>query len=210
MRPRALLAGLLVLVLGLGCTSWKRFAYEGWGRDSWQQPERVIEALALAPGARVADLGSGGGYFSFRLARAVGPQGRVYAVDVDRGLDDYVAQRAREEGLANLDVILADYDDPHLPAEGVDLLFTCNTYHHIEGRSEYFARIRSRLRPGARVAIVDFSDKSWFARVFGHTTPAATIRSEMEAAGYTLVAQHDFLSRQHFLVFAPLEGAGAR
>ena len=84
-RVVAALAVLLVLLAG-GCNKLKRSAYDGFGRDGWQQPDRVIEALALEPGARVADLGAGGGYFTFRLADATGPDGLVYAVDVDPGM----------------------------------------------------------------------------------------------------------------------------
>lgn len=189
----------LVATLVPGCTQLKRFAYEGWGRDGWQQPERVIETLALEPGERVADLGSGGGYFTFRLARAVGPSGRVYAVDVDADLNAYVAERAKQEGLANVEVVLAEYADPKLPDASVDLLFTCNTYHHIEERTRYFANARRVLRPQGRVAIVEYKNEGWFQK--RHSTPSESIRSEMEAAGYHLVQEHDFLSRQHFLVF---------
>jgi predicted methyltransferase len=161
-----------------------------------------VETLALAPGARVADLGSGGGYFTFRLARAVGPTGRVYAVDVDAELNEYVAGRATAEGLSQVEVILAEPADPNLPEEGVDLLFTSNTYHHIEDRARYFGAVRERLRPGGRVAILEYAESpSWFLPA--HTTSAETIRSEMEAAGFRLEKDHDFLlPRQHFLVFA--------
>jgi len=190
-----LLAGCFV-----GCTALKRWAYEGWGRDTWQQPERVIEALRLRPGDRVADLGSGGGYFTFRLARAVGPAGHVYAVDVDEGMNDYIVERARDEGLGNVSAILAQYDDPLLPECGVDMIFTSNTYHHLQDRSAYFRNARRYLRPGGRVAIIDLAGKGWFDSMFGHWTPAATIREEMEAAGYRLDAEPP-LPRQSFLIF---------
>ena len=198
---RSLVCGLLVLVVALApaCTQLKRFTYEGWGRDGWQQPERVIATLALESGARVADLGSGGGYFTFRLARAVGAAGRVYAVDVDADLNAYVAERAKREGLVNVEVVLAEYADPKLPDASVDLLFTCNTYHHLSERTRYFANARRVLRPRGRVAIVEFKHEGWFQK--RHSTPSESIRLELEAAGYRLVQEHDFLSRQHFLVF---------
>jgi arsenite methyltransferase len=199
---RILCAGVaLMLTLFTGCVHFKRFAYEGFSRDRWQHPDQVVASLALHPGDRVADLGSGAGYFTFRLARAVGSTGQVYAVDVDQGLNEYVAQRARDEGLGNITVVLAHYDDPLIPAPGVDLLLTCNTYHHLEQRTAYFRNVRKSLRPGARVAIIDYAGKGWFDRWFGHWTPSATIRSEMEAAGYRLQQQLDFLPRQFFLIF---------
>lgn len=200
---RGLWAGMAVLVVvAAGCTSLKRFAYEGFGRDRWQKPEEVIRTLGLRQGDRVADLGSGGGYFTFRLAGAVGPTGKVYAVDIDPGLNEHVADRARREGLTNIEVIQAKVDDPLIPSPGVDVIFTCNTYHHLEHRVSYFQNVRKYLRHGGRVAIVEFNDKYWFTRIFGHWTGGDVIRREMEAAGYRLEADHDFLPRQAFLVFA--------
>ncbi len=193
---------LALLALGLalplaGCTTAKRFMYEGFGRDAWQQPERVVADLALAPGAKVADLGSGGGYFSFRLARAVGSSGRVYAVDVDAGMNEHVAEEAAEQGLANVTTVLAAADDPRLP-ERVDLVFTCNTYHHLSERVAYFTRVRERyLAPGARIAVLDFRPE-----LTHRSTPRETIEQELTAAGFRLEKSFDDLERQHFLVFS--------
>jgi len=175
----------------------KRFAYEGIGRDRWQQPERIVEALALAPGMRVADLGSGGGYFTWHFARVVGGSGRVYAADVDADLNASVAERAARDGLAQVTTVLARFDDAKLP-ERVDLVFTCNTYHHIEDRVAYFTRLRERyLTSGARLAVVDFLPEK-----FAHATDPALIERELTQAGFRKVARHDFLERQSFLVFA--------
>ncbi|HVN84114.1 MAG TPA: class I SAM-dependent methyltransferase [Candidatus Binatia bacterium] len=201
--PTLPVAGVLGCLLWSGCTSLKRFAYQGWGRDAWQRPAEVIAALAIQPGAIVADLGAGGGYFTFRLAEAVGPAGTVYAVDIDADLLEYIADRARTEGLSNVRTITAGADDPRLPSDGVDLLFTSNVYHHLENRSAYFANVRKALRPGGRVAIVEHAGKSWFSKWFGHNTPSQTIRNEMAAAGYRLDQEFTFLSQQHFLVFSP-------
>jgi predicted methyltransferase len=180
-----------------GCGAVKRCAYEGIGRDEWQQPERVVADLALAPGARVADLGAGGGYFTFRLARAVGPTGHVYAVDIDEEMNAHIAYRAEKFVIENVTTVLAEEDDPRLP-EPVDLLFTSNTYHHLENRTAYFRAVRERqLRPGGRVAIVEYRTEET-----SHSTPRETIESELAAAGYRLVKSFDYLERQHFLVFA--------
>ncbi len=195
------LAFLAALVLLAGCTSFKRFAYEGFGRDGWQKPDEVVAALALKVGDRVADLGSGGGYFTFRFSKAVGPTGKVYAVDVDRDMLDYVGTRAKEDSHPNIEPVLAKYDDPLLP-ESVDVIFTCNVYHHIEGRVKYFASAARYLRPGGRIAIVDFNGRHWTATFFGHTTPVEVIKKEMQEAGYRLERELDFLDRQAFLVYS--------
>ena len=193
---------VLPLFISAGCGSlFRSFLNSPW-RARWQQPEAVIRSLALQPGAQVADLGAGGGYFTFRLADAVGPAGKVYAVDVDKGNLDYIARRAQEQGYTNVETILAKYDDPLLPTGGIDLIFTCDTYHHLEARTDYFASAARYLRPGGRVAIIDLNGSTWFAKLFGHWTPKDTIRSELEAAGYQLNGDFDFLSRQNFQVFA--------
>ena len=201
------IATALLAAFCAGCTSLKRFAYEGFGRDKWQKPDQVIQSLQLRPGDRAADLGSGGGYFTFRLAKAVGPTGHVYAVDVDEGLNDYIAGRARDEGFDTVSVILAKYDDPLLPADGVDMIFTSDTYHHLEHRADYFRNARKYLRLGGRVAIIEYAGRGWFDGWFGHWTPNATIREELETADYQLKQEFTFLPRQFFLVFAPTPAA---
>jgi SAM-dependent methyltransferase len=198
-RPAIL--GLAAAVALGGCGSWKRFAYEGLWRDRWQEPDRVVTALALPPGAHVADIGAGGGYFTFRLAQAVGPEGNVYAVDVDPDMTEYLTRRAAAEEVGNLDVVLAQPDDPGLAAASVDMLFTCNTYHHLDDPAAYFERARASLRPGGRVAIIDFNGEGWFSWFFAHATPAEQIRVDMERAGYELDTAPDFLGQQNFLIF---------
>lgn len=189
----ALVAGAIWL---LAPAHAKRFAYEGPFRDRWQQPERVIAALAIAPDARVADLGSGGGYFTWHLARAVGAAGRVYAVDVDADLNAYVAKRAAREGLAQVTTVQAAFDDARLP-ERVDLVFSCDTYHHLEDRVAYFTRLREKyLAPGGRLAVIDFRPGE-----FAHATDPSLIERELAEAGFAKLAEHDFIGRQSFGVF---------
>src|SRR5262247_686823 len=142
---------LLIFFLLVGCARLKQCAYEGLSRDQWQQRDRVIESLEIRPGDRVADIGSGGGYFTFRLAKAVGADGKVYAVDVDKELNDALARRAKDEGYANVEIILAKADDPLLPS-AVDLIFTSNTYHHLQNRTAYFANLKKYLKPNGRIA----------------------------------------------------------
>jgi ubiquinone/menaquinone biosynthesis C-methylase UbiE len=199
---RLLTISLVVLVLQLtSCTDFKRLAYESFGRrDGWQQPERVVETLGIAPGSRVADLGAGGGYFTFRLAEAVGPDGIVYAVDVDEEMISHLAQTARERGAENVQTVLATFTDPELPDGEIDLVVTVNTYHHLDERPAYFRGLRRDLAPGARVAILDFNGPGFLRR---HYSEKSDIVREMEQAGYAVIADHDFIERQNFLVFAP-------
>lgn len=198
---RKLGSALLAFFLLSGCATLKQCAYEGIGREQWQKPAEVVRALDIRPGDHIADLGSGGGYFTFRLAKAVGPTGRVYAVDVDEGLNKALAERAKKEGYANIEVILARVDDPLLPKSGVDLIFISNTYHHLKDRLNYFANAKKYLRSGGRVAVVEFNGKGWVSGMPGHYTEKEVIQKEMKAAGYTLERDLDFLTRQHFLIF---------
>ncbi len=190
-----------------GCTAeMKARAYAGDDRDAWQQADRVIAELHLAPGQKVADIGSGGGYFTFRLAEAVGSEGVVYAVDVDADMNERLAGIAMERGASNVHIVLAAFDDPRIP-QPVDLIFTSNTYHHLEDRVAYLEKAARYIAPGGRIAVVEYRRKGFFQRFLGHATEADEIRSEFESAGYALVADHDFLDRQHFLVFRrPGEG----
>ena len=192
---------VIPLLVFTGCGSISRSFLNSPWRARWQQPEAVVRSLAVQPGAQVADLGAGGGYFTFRLADAVRPTGKVYAVDVDEENLKFIAQRAKEQGYANIETVLAKYDDPLLPESGVDLIFTCNTYHHLENRSDYFISAARYLRPDGRVAVIDLAGKGWLFKWLGHWTPKETVRSEMETAGYILAHDFDFLARQTFQVF---------
>lgn len=202
MRKTALILAL-VTSFSLGC-SFKRWAYEGSGRDAWQHPAEVIEALSLAPGQDVADLGSGTGYFTGRLARAVAPEGTVFAVDVDADVQEELRERLAEEGIANAEIVLAEFDDTTLPDASVDLVFTVNTFHHLEDRPTYFRNLKRVLRPGGRVAVIELDgSKGLFVRWAGHYTERDGVLADMAAAGYRVAQELDFLERQSFIIFAP-------
>lgn len=170
-------------------------------RDAWQMPERVIAALDLKPGQSVADIGAGTGYFSMRLAKSAAAP-KVYAIDIEPSMVTYLKDRAAKEHLHNVTAVQAAADSPNLP-EAVDVVLIVDTYHHIGAREVYFRKLAQSLKPGGRVAIVDFRPDSPEGppKEFRFTTEQ--IKAEMAKAGYTLAAQHDFLPRQHFLVFQP-------
>jgi len=176
----------------------KRF--EDPSRDAWQKPDEVLAALALAPEAKVADVGSGTGYFAVRLARAV-PRGHVYGVDIEPDMARYLAERARREGLSNLTPVLAAPDDARLP-EPVDLVLVVNTYHHIGERVGYFRRLLSGLKPGGRLVIIDFRKGQSMGPPEQHKLAPEQVRQELESAGYRFVEEHGFLPNQYFLVFS--------
>ncbi len=174
-------------------------------RDRDQKPAQVVEALALKPGMTVADLGAGSGYFTRRFVEAVTETGKVYAIDVEPEALKYV-----EDSLVHLhrpytaEFILARPDNPKIPTESADVIFLCNTYHHLDDRATYFRNVRSALKSGGRVAIVDFyhdersGDLGFPKR---HLVSRDKVVEEMTEAGYKLTQEHTFLPKQYFLEF---------
>ena len=183
----------------------KRFMYEGVRRDRWQKPDLVLGALGLQPGMLVADLGSGAGYFTIRLARAVGPDGAVFAVDTDAELREAVVERATKQGLDNVRAVAADDEDPSLP-EPVDLIFLASVFHHLPDPPSYFRRAVRELRPGGRVAVLETRPEGLGARIFGHVTAPERVRSDMVAAGYRATDSLEGLPRQSLQLFEPVAG----
>jgi arsenite methyltransferase len=201
---QARLAVLLALSLtASACTEAIYRSMNDPARDEWQQPQAVVQALKIEPGAFVADLGAGGGYFIFPLVQATGPAGRVYAVDTERESLRFIREEgARRGGLPpNVELVLATSDASGLPGKSVDLIFACNTYHHLSNRSVYMKDLTRHLRAGGRVAIIDFKPSGWLW-LLGHATAKEEVREEMTKAGYRLIEDFDFLEKQHFQVFA--------
>lgn len=203
---RTRIVASLILILSLtGCAEVNYQRLNDPSRDTWQKPQGVIEQLSITPGSRVADLGAGGGYFTWHLARAVGARGTVYAVDINPAALDMIFREMVARGTPNVRPVRAKPHDPRLP-EPVDLVFSCNTYHQMSDRVAYFRSLASSLRPGGRVAILDFHPRGVFSGLFGNRITKDEVRLEMEAAGYRLVSDHDLLDRQHFQVFAKSDG----
>jgi SAM-dependent methyltransferase len=176
-------------------------AFDNPERDKWQMPDRIIASLALRPDYSVADIGAGTGYMAVRFARAV-KDGTVFAVDIEPRMVTHMAERAKAAGLGNVRAIVAGEGSPNLP-EPVDVVFLLNTYHHIDKRIGYFKRLRSSLKPGGRVAIVDYRPDAPAGPPKHLRLPAERIIEEMKAAGYRPAGSFDFLPRQSFLVFSP-------
>jgi predicted methyltransferase len=131
-------------------------AFEEKSRDAWQKPLQVVEFLGLQPGQVVADIGAASGYFSRPLAQAVAPSGWVFAVEVEPGFFPPLHELAQKLGVNNIATVLASFSDPHLPAGSTDLIFLCDTLHHIEGRPAYYQKLKSALKAEGRIVVVDF------------------------------------------------------
>jgi ubiquinone/menaquinone biosynthesis C-methylase UbiE len=171
------------------------------GRDAYQKPEQVMSALALRPGEVVADIGSGSGYFTVRLAASVGPGGRVYGVDVDPDMVRHLNRRVRDAGLRNVHTLLSLPDDPLLP-EPVDRFLVVDTWHHIDDQPKYLATMRRLLKPGGQVVMIDFQKKELpLGPPLAMKIAREDLVKQMEANGFRLAREHTFLPYQYFLVF---------
>ena len=168
-------------------------------RDAWQKPDEILDALHLEPTARIADVGAGTGYFSVRIAKRI-PEGKLFAVDIEPDMLRYLRERAHRDHLSVLVPILANAETPNLP-EPVDLVLVVDTYHHIDNRITYLVKLRDSLRPNGRVAIIDFKADAPEGPPLEHRISPEKVTAEFTAAGYSLVATHQFLTRQYFLVF---------
>lgn len=175
-------------------------------RDVWQEPERVLDALTLAPDGVVADVGAGSGYFTERFARRLGEGGLVYATDVQEEMLHRLRARVADARLANVVVVAAQFDDPSLPEACCDLVFLSSVYKEIDGRVAYMEKVRRLLRPGGRVAILEFRPNAEGpATPSEDRLPPERVIEELAAAGLELREEHTFLPRQYFLVFAPCD-----
>jgi arsenite methyltransferase len=171
-------------------------------RESWQKPEEVVQALSLKNGDVVADIGAGTGYFARRFARAVAPDGKVYAVDVAADVLAYLQQEAGKEGLPNIVSVVSMEDDPMLPGNAVDLAFFCDTTHHIANRRDFYRRMLSGLKEHGRMAIIDYPPGGEHApHPPEQLVPRSQVIGEAEEAGFKLVEEFPFLPRQYFLLF---------
>lgn len=173
--------------------------FEDPARDAWQQPAEVITALGLPANGTLADIGAATGYFSVRFARAL-PQGKVFGVDVESSMVEYLAKRAKAEKLDNLVTVLAAYDDAKLP-EPVDCILIVNTYHHISDREAYFTRLAASLKPGGRLVIIDFKKGVKRGPPDSEKLSPEQVTAELGRAGYRSAASWAFLADQYFIAF---------
>ena len=168
-------------------------------RATWQKPAAVVRALGLRRGQVIAEIGAGPGYFTPRLARAVGRAGHVYAVDPEAAVLDVLRKRMKRAGVRNITPVLSLDDDPLLPDGRCDLAVIINAYHHMHGGPAFLRRLVRRLARGARVINVDWDENSEFGPPPKRRVPRARFLRDARRAGLRLVAERSFLPHQYFL-----------
>ncbi|HTE42745.1 MAG TPA: class I SAM-dependent methyltransferase [Steroidobacteraceae bacterium] len=185
-------------VMGPGGMLW----LERPERESEEQPALVIEAMNLKGGETVVDFGAGSGYYTFRLAEAVGPKGTVIAVDIEQKMLDFIRQRAARENRTNVGLLRSTETDPRLPSNRVDWLIMVDVYHELSFPYEVMSRIRDALKPGGRVALIEFRKEDPAVRIKEvHKMSEAQAIKEMAAVGLEHEQTISTLPIQHLMVF---------
>jgi len=178
---------------------------EDAGRDTWQKPEEILNALDIKKGQIVADIGAGSGYLTVKLSERVGATGTIYAADIQQEMLDYINKRLVEKGIKNVSLVLGTRDDPKLPPNSLDLAILLSTYHEIAQPIDFMRKIKLALKPKGRLAILEFSDESPIGPPIQVRLPEDLVINELKQAGFTLSQRHTFLlPYQYFLVFSPL------
>lgn len=171
-------------------------------RDGWQKPDEVVKEMNLKPGDVIADIGAGDGYFTRRFAEAVGPGGLAYGLEISSSDVAAMKRDAERLGFDNYKALLVESDDPGLDPESVDVVFLCIAYHHLRNRVEYFKTTSSCLKKDGRVVIVDFyKEQMAIGPPPSHNVAKEVVLEEMNAAGYKLLEDKDFLEYQYYLEF---------
>jgi len=213
MKSHKILLVALYLIVGCALNLPDVFAWQesdrDRNRDAWQRPAEVFDAMAVKPGHRVADIGCGSGYFSFRLAERVGPEGKVYAVDIEQKAIDKVRSRKERERLDQIEPILGESANPHLPND-LDSVLIVDSYHEFRDYDRMMQAVLGALKPGGRLVIIDGEGPQGRPRTEYHrlhTIPAQLIRDEVSRNGFVFKETRpgfydaEYGKKMFFLVF---------
>ncbi len=173
-------------------------------RERWQRVSDVFEAMGVEEGSRVADVGAGTGFFTVRLAKAVGPTGRVYAVDIDKKRLKTIRKRMKKGKLTNIEVIRGKTDNPNLPPNTLDAILLTNAYHHLDEYQSMLAHMRRALKPDGRMVIIDYTrlensetprKKSRKEQTENHEIRSELVQEDLQEAGFEIADRHDSFIR---------------
>ena len=171
-------------------------------RDLWQRPDQIMDAMGIADASVVADIGAGSGWFTIRLARRVGPQGLVYAEDVQKEMINAISRRVSREGLSNVRPVLGLKNNALLPAGALDAVLVVDAYHEVEDRVAMLASLARALKPQGRIGVVDFKlDGTGPGPSPEERVSPDVVVKDAAQAGLRLIRQEPFLPFQYFLIF---------
>jgi ubiquinone/menaquinone biosynthesis C-methylase UbiE len=183
--------------MGVGGAGWLERAE----REDEEAPSKAIDLLELKPGMVVADIGAGSGYYSSRIAKRVGPTGRVYATDIQPGMIALLQRRITAEGLTNMTTVLGGVDDPKLPPASIDLAIMVDVYHELQQPQIFLQRLKPAFKPGGRLVLLEFRKEDPKIPILEvHKMSVAEVKQEMEADGYAIDKVIEELPWQHLIV----------
>ena len=180
-------------------------------REAEEQPEKALDALNLKPGMVVTDIGAGVGYMSLRMARRVGPSGKVYANDLQPPMLDLLRQNAAKAGIGNIVTVVGDVADPKLPANTIDLVLLVDVYHEFSQPQQMLRKIRETLKADGRLVLLEYRAEDPNVPIIAeHKMTVAQVKSELEAEGFVLQPVIETLPRQHILILTKAAAKAAR
>lgn len=171
-------------------------------REREEAPSRALAIMQVTPGSTVADIGAGSGYFTERLARLVGPTGKVYATDIQQGMLDLIAKRLSSERIGNVVTVLGQPANPKLPPASIDMALMVDVYHELWEPQIVLRHIRDALKPSGRLVLIEYKGEDPTIPIIpSHKMTVAQAKQELEAEGFVLTTANSSLPRQHVLIF---------
>lgn len=171
-------------------------------RDVQEQPDRVVKKLKIPEGGTVVDLGAGVGYFTWRLAKAVGDEGKVIAVDIQPGMIDRLRETLKERGVTNVEPVLGSEENPNLPEDAVDLVLVVDVYHELQQPEKTMEYVRRSLKPDGRLVVIEYRKEDPNIPIHPlHKMTVEEVRAELEPMGFEFEELKSFLPTQHIIIF---------
>jgi predicted methyltransferase len=186
----------LLLIIVVSCTG------QNSDRDSWQQPENVMDTIEVKPGMIIGEPGAGEGYFTFKLSHRVGPTGRIYANEIDTDKLETIQKRIKKEGIENITTILGKTEDPLFPQEALDMVVMVNVLHHLDKPIQFFKNIKPSLKKGAGVVIIE-RDPEKYSQDYDHFLSKDKVKEKIKQVNFKLVRFENFLARDNIYICLP-------
>ncbi len=165
--------------------------------------DQIIKTIGINEGNKIADIGSGGGYFTLKFAKKVGEKGHIYSIDTNTEFLKYIEIQAEKNGLKNISTIHIKSEIPNFMKEKLDYIFLRNVYHHLNNRINYLKTLGNSLKNIGKIIIIEHNGKGYinFNRISGHYVKPDIIKNEMKKAGYEIYKEYDFITQQSFIIF---------